>query len=252
MALRHPANITQLRWWGCIEAGVEAVSFQIPGCHVQSQLSYLTEQEMKSWNKKTQKKLCYRCPQHRGYTKRDPRMVCSWGHSEFSWHCCNMDAHFHYPHSAMLLNLSHITLLTPSKWQTFAKVLKHNSTISSFCIPSVACHQSSMTAALTSQNNTRISGDSSKKRACSSLEVMPCEVKAVRKGSGSQVTEEVIKCQTPDSTKWQWILAKCQTILTVNWGVHGAVIMISIIREWYNSHQVTLEGHGEIIKKAKF
>jgi len=43
----------------------------------------------------------------------------------------------------------------------------------------------------------------STERACSSPEMILHEAKAVGKGSGSQVTEEMIKCQTPDSTKWQ-------------------------------------------------
>lgn len=205
MALRHPANITQLRWWGCTEPGVEALSFQIPGCHVQSQLflpSLIGTGNEVMRPKKHGKSCIMGVPSTGCYTKTDPRMVCSWGHWELSWHCCNMDARFHNPHSAILLNLSHITLLTPLKRQTFAKVLKHNSTISSFCIPLLVMPSKFHDGSSNKPERHSYSGDSNKKRAHSSLEVMPYEVKAVGKGSGSQV-----RGSDKMSDSWQYKMA---------------------------------------------
>lgn len=137
------------------------------------------------------------------YTKRNPRMVCIWGHMELPWQCCKMDARFHNPPSAIILNLSHITFLASLKWQTFAKNLKHNSATSSSHIPSLVRPSKIRNGSSNEPEEPSHSGGSSKKRARSSLEVIPCEVKAVGKGSGSQVAEEMIKCQTPGSTKWQ-------------------------------------------------
>lgn len=113
-------------------------------------------------------------------------------------------------------------------------------------MPSKICDSSSNEPEEPSQ-----SGGSSRKRACSSLEVISCELKAAGKGSGSQVTEEMIKCQTPGSTKWQLNPGEMPSC-SVSWGVHGAIILISIIRERYNSYLVTLKGHGEIITKQSF
>lgn len=95
------------------------------------------------------------------------------------------------------------------------------------------------------------SGGSSRKRACSFLEVIPCKLKAAGKGSGSQVTEEMIKCQTSGSTKWQLNPGEMPSC-SVSWGVHGTIILISIVREQYNSYLVTLKGHGGIKTKQSF
>lgn len=137
------------------------------------------------------------------YTKRNAGMVCSWGHMELPWQRCKMDARFHNPPSAILLHRSHITFLASSKWQTFANDLKRNSSTSSSRTPSRVTPSKIRGSSSNEPGEPSHSGDSSEKRAHSSLEVIPCEVKAVRKGSGSQVAEEVIKCQTPGSTKWQ-------------------------------------------------
>lgn len=137
------------------------------------------------------------------YTKRNPRMVHNWGYTELPWQRCKVDACFHNPLSATLLNLSHVTFLSSLKWQILPRT--RNATMQ---LPALAClcqsgHQRSVTAALNEPEEPSHSGGSSKKRARSSLEVIPWEVKAVGKGSGSQVAEEMIKCQTPGSTKWQ-------------------------------------------------
>ena len=167
MALRHPAIIIQLRWWGHTEPGVEASSFRIPGCHVQSQLSHLHSQEqgMKSRHKNQRESCIMGVPSTGCYTKRNPRMICSWGHTEVPWQCCKMDARFHNPPSAILLNLSHITFLASLKWQTFAKDLKRNSATCSSCIPLLVMPSKICDGSSNELKEPSHSGDSSKKKS---------------------------------------------------------------------------------------
>lgn len=146
MAPTHTTIIIQLRWWGCTETGVEASSFQIPGCSLTFTLRNMEWSHVK---KKYRESYVMGVPGTGCYTKRNPRMVCSWGHMELPWQCCKMAAHFHNPPSAILLNSSHKTFLSSLKWHL---PRTWNATVQLLALTylSYSCHQRSVTAALTS------------------------------------------------------------------------------------------------------
>lgn len=87
--------------------------------------SHIHLQGMKSRNK-THRDWHYGYPQHGMLHQKDSQDRLHLSHMELPWQCCKMDAHFHNPPSAILLNHSHIAFSASFKWQTSAKDLKHS------------------------------------------------------------------------------------------------------------------------------
>lgn len=144
----------------------QVLNFIFPDAR-QSQLFYLHPQEwgIKSQAKK-QRETCIKGVASTGcHTKRNPRMVCSWEHTELPWPCCKMDAPFHNPPSTILLNLSHITFLASLKGQTFAEDLKCNSATFSSHIPSLVVPPKSRDSSSNEPEEPLHSGGSSKKKS---------------------------------------------------------------------------------------